>query len=109
MCGVFKKGVLWVEHCVGQEEEEFARNAAIIKALFAGKFNHETLLKVLRPMSHNFGISVVENAPAANSNMALPRKRPHLRLRPEVNEFPTEVALVLRHVLTVGNEVNDVF
>jgi len=82
-----------------KQEKVFSRQSTIIKTIFAIKLDHQTLLKISRCLSHNFGIRVFKDASSSNFDMTLSWYRSQSRLRAEIDKFSSEIALVLRYIL----------
>lgn len=97
--GVFEQAVEGVEHLMGQEEEELSGESTVVQAIFSIKLDHESLLQVRSRLAHDLGIRILENMRSSNFDVALARKNTQCRLRSEVDEFPSEVTLVLRNIL----------
>lgn len=78
------------------------RYATVVKAILPIELNHQPLLQITGCLPHDLRITVLEDMIAANLDLAVARLRTHSGLTAEVNELPSEVALVLRHILVQG-------
>lgn len=75
------------------------RETTVVQTVFTIKLDHQALLEVTRRLAHNLMIRVLENVRSPDLDVALTRHNPQCGLRPEVDQFPPKVTLVLRHVL----------
>jgi len=112
---VLEQAVEWVEHLVGEEEEELSvgtlegpcrfmhgagapRNATIIQPRFALERDHQPLLEVIGALAHHLCVSILKDIISSDFNMHIPSGTAHSWLRAEVNQLAAEIALVLRDV-----------
>ena len=96
---VLEQAVERVEHLVREEEEELARETAVIETILAVELDHQPFLQIGSRLPRNFRERILENVRSPDLDVTLPRHDPHSRLRAEVDELPPEVSLVLRDVL----------
>ena len=78
------------------------RKTAIVQTIFTIELDHQSLLEIVGCLPHNLGITVLEDVITPDLDLAVPWLRAHRRLTAEVDEFPPEVALVLRNVRIKG-------
>lgn len=80
---------------MGQQEEEFSRKTSIVQPVLARKLDHQSLLQIVRALSHDLLVGILKYSVSADADVALVGDRSERRLRAEVNQLPTEVTLVL--------------
>lgn len=96
---VLEQTVERVEHLVRQQEEELSRQSSVIQTIFSVELDHQSLLEVVWCLAHNLGVRIFEDVSSTNFDVTLTRRRTKGGLRSEVDEFSSEVSLVLRYIL----------
>ena len=81
-----------------EHREHVPRKTTVIQTVFTIEFDHEPLLQIVRCLTHDLGIAVLEDVVPANFDLAVTRLCTKRRLATEVDELPPEVALVLRNI-----------
>ncbi len=99
---VLEETVERIEHFVGKKEEELARETTVVEAVLAVELDHEALLQIGGGLPGYLSERVLEDVGTPDLDVALAREDAHGGLRPEVDQLPPEVTLVLRHVLVQG-------
>jgi hypothetical protein len=79
--------------------QHIPRQTTIIQTVFAVELDHQAFLKIVRALSHDLGVRILEDMSTPDLHMALSGQDPQSGLGSEVDQFPSEVTLVLRHVL----------
>ena len=75
------------------------RQSSIVQTVFSVELDHQPLLQIVGVLPHDLGIRVLKNVVSSNFDMALARQYPKSGLRPEVNQFTSEIPFVLWDVL----------
>jgi hypothetical protein len=78
------------------------RQSSIIKPILTVKLDHQALLQVVRRLSHDLGITVLEDMVSSDLDLTISRLCTKGGLTSEIDELSSEIALILRDILIQG-------
>ena len=81
-----------------KKEEEFSRQTTVVQTVLSVELDHQPLLQVIGSLTHDLRIRIFEDMSSSNLDVALTRNWSKSRLRSKVDELPSEISLVLRHI-----------
>jgi len=78
------------------------RQSSVIKPILTVKLDHQALLQIVWRLSHDLRITILEDVVSSDLDLTIARLGTEGRLTSEVDEFSSEIALVLRDILIQG-------